>query len=141
MPAWEEVRAHLRSRYQLVVDDAEWVGMVWAFTYRDLTIEQRLKVERVATEAGDWLVVRAAVCPANKIDPLDALRFSARLAIGGLIVAGEMCYLRTTFPMKTVTYEDLDRAIEYIARETARLSDPRINSSDKSSVPFTLYDD
>ena len=139
MASWGDLREHLRARYELAADQAGWVGMVWTFTFKDLALAQRVKVEHALSAAGEWVRVLAAVCRADRIDAAGALRFNARLNVGALVVDGDMCYLRAVLPLDTLTLRDLDRAIELVARETARLRDPKAGGGE--AALFTPYED
>jgi hypothetical protein len=140
MVSWDEVRAHLRAKYDLLVDEAAWAGMEWTFRHDDVVVRQRLKVERAAALGCDWALVIAAVCHADKIAPLSARSGSARLAIGSLAVDRDRCYLRAALPLDTLSLSDLDRAIEVVARESARLRDPAL-PGEKQAASFGHYDD
>jgi hypothetical protein len=137
MSTWEEIREHLRARFELVEEHPEWVGMVWTFTYEGRALTQRLKVECMARE---WVLVLAAVCKADGINAASALRFNARLAIGALAIGGDTCYLRALLPLDTMDFRDLDRTIAFVARETARLRDPGFPSPE-AKLLFTQFAD
>jgi hypothetical protein len=137
MPSWEDIRSHLRARYVLVSDQDTWVGMEWTFTHAGAVIKQRVKVERFMAFGSDWALILAAVCNADRIHALSALRFNARLPIGSLAVERDKCYLRAALALDTLSYRDLDRAIELVARETARLRDPRPRGD--KSTPFVSH--
>jgi hypothetical protein len=136
LPTWPEVHEHLVSRYQLLVAGDDWIGVSWAFTRGTEVIEQRVKIERGRAFANDWLVIRGAICLAERIDPVDALKFNARLALGALVLDDGRCYLRVTLPMDSLQWRDLDQAIEHVAREAARLRRPRVSHGPSAFKPF-----
>jgi hypothetical protein len=140
MPTWDDVRAHVRSRYRLVKDEPDWLGMVWTFVHERKKFQQRVKVERIAVNGADWVLVLAAICKADKIDAAGALRFNARLAVGSIGIERNMCYLRGSLPVDTLVLRDLDRLIEVVARETARMRRPG-GADVKGRAFFTIYED
>lgn len=135
MATWREVWLHLRSRYQLVVEQPTWLGMEWTFTWQNLVVTQRVKVEH----AGDWVIVLAAVGKAVEVDAPGALRFNAKLMIGALALSDEMCYLRAALPLDGLSLAHLDRTIEVVAREAARLRDPKPSAA--PAKLFSTYED
>jgi hypothetical protein len=132
--SWREVWSYLRVRYQLLVEEPTWIGMEWTFTYQNLVVTQRVKVEH----AGDWVIVLAAVGKAAEVDAPGALRFNAKLMIGALAIAEDMCYLRAALPLDGISFPHLDRTIEVVAREAARLRDP--NPAQPAKL-FSVYED
>jgi hypothetical protein len=140
MATWDEVRKHLRAHYLLVVEEADWVGMEWTFHHDEKVVTQRVKVARVVAFGADWVLVFAAVCDADKLAALSALRFNARLPIGSLAVEHDRCYLRAALPLDTLSFGDLDRTVTFVARETARLREPEL-PGEKQASTFAHYDD
>jgi hypothetical protein len=140
MATWEEICTHLRTSYSLVVVESGWLGMEWTFTHQGAVLRQRVKIERSTSYASDWVLVMAAVCRSDALDAAGALRFNARLAIGSLAIEGATCYLRAALPADTLVVRDLDRTIELVARETARLRVPsRLDAG--TATLFTHYED
>jgi hypothetical protein len=140
MPSWDEIRTHLRATHALVVDKTTWAGIEWAFAYDGAAFKQRVKIERAIAFQSDWVLILAAICNADQISPMSALRFNALLPIGGLVVEHGRCYLRAALPLEALSFRELDRAIELVAREAARLRHPGVPTVKHARV-FTHYDD
>lgn len=121
MPTWEETQIYLRSRYRLIKDEADWLGMEWPIDCEGETVMQRLKLERIAAWDEPWLLLRSAICDESKLDARGALRYNALIAIGSLMIENGRCYLRATLPLMELTWAQLDRAIEFVAREATKL--------------------
>ena len=141
MPSWDEIRAHLLHRHAVVSDGAHGVGLVRRFRPPETAaaLEQRIKVERAVAHDSDWILIRAAVCAAHRIDAPSALRWNALHAVGTLAIDGAYCILRTALGLDSLTLRDLDRALEVIARVAVGMRDRARTAPE--TLPFTPYED
>ncbi len=115
--SWQELHAHLRAKYVLAREEPDWIGLIWRFTRDSVLIEQRVKIELATAFECAWIVVRSPICLAGDINAEGALRLNGRLSIGALVTFNDRCYLRATMPLGTLNLADLDRTLEFIARE------------------------
>ena len=135
MPTWDELRESLRGCYAILRDESNWIGMAWTFRAGEVEVEQRLKIERVFAFESEWILVYSAVCAADKIDAVSALRWNSLVAVGTLAIDGNYCVLRHTLPLANLACETLDLVIENVAREAARLGRP----AGHNELPSEIY--
>jgi hypothetical protein len=121
MPTWKETQEYIRSRYRLVKDEEDWIGMEWGSSVDGRWMTQRLKIERISAFAQPWLLIRSALCAEDKIEARSALLYNARLSVGSIALENGRCYLRAAMPLDNLTWPHLDEAIELVASEAAKL--------------------
>lgn len=121
MPTWEETQTYLRSQYRLIKDEVDWLGIEWSISCDGEVARQRLKIECVHAWDEPWLLLRSAICDESNIDTRGALRYNALIAIGSLMIENGRCYLRATLPLDKLTWAQLDRAVEFVVRESTKL--------------------
>ena len=68
-----------------------------------------------------WLLLRAEVCGERAMSPTAALRHSARLLLGGLVLSGNHYVLRHTLPLSGLDVLTLEFTLDYVVREAASL--------------------
>ena len=135
---WNDVQAFVRKHYVLQQDQAQHFAMDFelpdpkaeAGSTRPAMDEASLassvvrlhgQLLQTGEDAPKWLVLRAEVCGERAMSPLAALRHSARLLIGALVLSGNQYILRYTLPLSDLSLPTLQHAIEYIAREAGSL--------------------
>lgn len=131
MPTWDEAQGYQRTKYRLIRDEPNWLGMEWQTASEISDGEPAthcLKIECISAFERPWLLLLATICAEDNIDVRSALRYNALLAIGSLAVDSGRCYLRAALPLGTITWAELDRAIEFIASEATKLRRPREDS-------------
>ena len=117
MTDWTALCEHIRQRHPTVRLEPHWLGV-------ELAVEGsgvRVKLERVTAFEEPWLLVLAAIGSDRHVDATAALRYNALTAVGALVIENERCYLRAALPLAEATLAALDRTIDFIAREAARL--------------------
>jgi hypothetical protein len=92
------------------------------FTGRDRSRwPQEVSVQVDERPDGSWVVVAAAVCGRALLDPDRALRHSAGLGVGALVIAGDTYLLQAALPAEGLAPERLRRVAWLIGHEAARL--------------------
>jgi hypothetical protein len=94
---------------------------MWAFFDGQIDVKQSVRIEPVAVQGKPWLALAAGVCERGAIDPALALEHNAKIAVGCLAFVGPFCVLRHTMPLDSLTDPDLDRALEFVPHEAARV--------------------
>jgi hypothetical protein len=136
MTTWSEVQAHIRSHYRLQTDTLQHFILAWQI--EDLALEDRaagaspappsplgqpvvqgVHGQHLTVGDKDFLVLRAEVASDRVMSPLQALRQSARLLLGALVLNGNQYVLRYSTPLRSLDLDDLDYALKYLAREAA----------------------
>ena len=110
---WNEIRQHLRGRWNLATDEAEWCGLI--------VDAQRVAIKPTVGLPRPGVIVAAQVCPDGRIDPRDALRYNGAARRGALMLEGPALVLRQLLPMDVVDVEELDATIEGLMEEATRL--------------------
>jgi hypothetical protein len=135
---WDELVARLRASAQVIVDRNDLLTII-------ADLEQPVCIERGQLDDQTWVVLTAGVCERAKLDYERALRRSAGMATGAIVLIGEMCYVRHAAPIATLEWDDFVRVMQVLAAEAVRL---RGSLDDKSSPlmryiesPFTHYID
>ena len=123
--SFPDVQAHLRSRYRLQKDEAQSFLLGFAFDPQgpqSLAAEplvQGVYGQLVTVDGRAFVVLRAEVCSDRALDPQAALLHSAKLIVGALSLMGNHYVLRYSLPLSSLALDDLDYALEYLAREAA----------------------
>lgn len=116
---WTDLRAHLRTKYHLAVDEEQCVGLHWRFA--GATDVQREFITPVIVQGRPSAEIVANVVAASAMSAHEAMLLNARIAFGALCIADGFYLLRAVLPLDGVTFEVIDRALELIANEAARL--------------------
>lgn len=117
MTDWSDLALYVGAHYQVVKREPHWIGVEIVFEAGNV----RIKLERVTAFEEPWVLVMAAVCSEMHVDAMAALRYNALIAVGAVVVENERCYLRTALPLDELTASTMDRAIDFIARESLKL--------------------
>lgn len=135
---WNDVQAFVRKQYVLQQDQAQHFAMDFelpdpkaeAGTARPAMDEASLassvvrlhgQLLQAGEEAPKWLILRAEVCGERAMSPTAALRHSARLLMGALVLSGNQYVLRYSLPLSDLSMPTLQHVLDYIAREAGGL--------------------
>lgn len=138
MASWTDVLTFVRGQYVLQEDQPQRFTLVFALpstgsdgdTVRPALDEasQAAAVVRLhgqLLQSGEgalpWLIVRAEVCGERAMSPTAALRHSARLLLGALVLSGSQYVLRHTLSLSDLTLPTLQYVLEAVAREAGSL--------------------
>jgi hypothetical protein len=117
MTDWNDLSLHICAQYRAIKSEPHWIGAVLTFEAGEV----RIKIERVTAFDAPWVLVIAAICSERHVDAPAALRYNARIVAAALVVENQRCYLRAALPLDEISVAALDRAIEFIARESLEL--------------------
>lgn len=121
MTGWDDLSQHVLAHYHVVKVEPYWIGIELAFEVGGQSTSVRIKLERVTVFDSPWVLVIAAICSEKHIDALGALRYNALIAVGGLVVEHERCYLRAALPLDELGKVALARTIGFVAHEALKL--------------------
>lgn len=141
--SWAELQSHVRTRYRLQRDEANYFVMGWQIEAPSpaagpsrspvdaLIAEQAalgsplpvqgVHVQLLTAQERSFAVLRAEVCSERALAPREALLHGTRLLVGALVLSGNHYVLRYALPLGAVQEADIDFALQYIAREAAVL--------------------
>ncbi len=147
MSTWSEVQSFVRKRYLLQQDEPG--SFVMSFQLPSLSaspgaegasaagsvalplLDDASQAAAIQTLHGQhlvggegkpsWLLLRAEVCGERALSPTAALRHSARLLLGGLVLSGNHYLLRHTLPLSGLDLATLEFTLDYVVREAASL--------------------
>jgi hypothetical protein len=119
MATWDETKAHLRARFKLFRDEAELVMLSWTFEGDPVVQGQSIELRPAFGEP--HAVILCDVVARAQMDPAEALAHNMTLAIGALAHDGDRLVLRHVEPLADLPFPRLDRAVELLAHEAARL--------------------
>lgn len=136
MTGWDEVRGYLRGKYEVALEEPQRLGLVWKLSRATPAIDQLETVELVHAFGAPHVLVASDVAREDALSPLDAMMHNAKLAIGALALVGHRYQLRAVLPIAGVAPSVLDRALEFVAHEAARLRTRCV----QPPVPAPYYD-
>jgi hypothetical protein len=119
MPTWEETKKHLRERFKLLREEPTWITMGWTFEGEAHVQEERIELRQAVGEP--HILILCDVVGVDQMEPRDALAHNMTLAAGALALVDNRVVLRHVAPLEDLRFERLDRWVELIAHEAARL--------------------
>lgn len=117
--SWDAVREHVRGKFHIAVDEPGRLGLVWTFAQMDG--RQRQHLEPITAFGIPHVLITANVATTQILRAYDALLHNAQLAIGALCVQDGFYLLRVVLPIDGVDLAVIDRSLEFVAHEAARL--------------------
>src|SRR6188768_1017903 len=118
MPTWSETQAYLRGKYLIASEDEGSLELLWELgTPPEQSLIQRTRVERRRAFKEPWLLIVGECCAESALDPREALRHNAKLGLATLALDGQGYIVRHAAPLETLSFADLDRALEFVALE------------------------
>jgi hypothetical protein len=122
VPNWSDVQAHLRGRYKIAAEDDRGLDLYWELgAPPDRSLLQRTRVELRRAFGEPWLVIVGDVCAEAALEPREALRHNGKLSLGALALEGQGYVMRHGARLATLTWDDLERALEFVAVEASRV--------------------
>jgi hypothetical protein len=119
MPTWDETKEHLRIRFKLLREEPTWISMGWTFEGEDRVQEERIELRQALGEP--HLMILCDVVGVDQMEPREALAHNITLAAGALALVDDRVVLRLVHPLEDLRFERLDRWLELVAHEAARL--------------------
>ncbi|MFN0246636.1 MAG: hypothetical protein ACKV2T_06990 [Kofleriaceae bacterium] len=123
MATWEQTKSHLREKFLLAVDEPAWIGLGWKFKAKNGVddVVQRQRIELAQAFGQPHVIVMSDIVPVEKVPERVVLVHNMTLAIGAIAISEGVYVLRAVLPLDGVSFEHLDRVLEYVAHEAARL--------------------
>jgi hypothetical protein len=118
---WIELVAHVRERWKLAIDAQDRLGLLWSIGEGPNVEEQRELVELIHGGGVPYVRITADVTREEKLSPLDAVRHNTTLAVGALALDRQTYVLRAVIPLDVLSTQALDRSLELVAHEAARI--------------------
>lgn len=119
MGDWEALRTHLRDKFHIAVDEPNRLGLVW--TFPNAEGPQRQYIETVTAFGAPHVLITANVATTHVMKAYDALLHNTQLAIGALCIQDGFYILRVVLPIEGIDRAVIDRSLEFVAHEAARL--------------------
>src|SRR5688572_6985145 len=119
MPTWEETKDHLRQRFKLLREEPTWILMGWTFEGEPRVQEERIELRQALGEP--HVLIACDVVGVDQMEPSEALAHNTTLAVGGLALVDGRIEPRHVHPLEDLRIERLDRWLELLAHEAARL--------------------
>jgi len=139
MHGWGDVRAHLSSHYRIASRDDAAVVIVWSFPNGDIEVRQAVEIRLAAAGREPWVEVSAVIAPLSAVDARRALAHSATIFGAAVATVGGAAVIRATFRLASLDLADLDRAVEAVPHEAARLRCARELDTDSGPAVFAAY--
>ena len=121
MPTWIDVQTYLRGKYKIAAEDERYLELFWDLGTPEQPLLQRTRVILRRAFDEPWLTIVGDVCAEAALEPREALRYNPKLSLGALALDGDGYVVRHAARLATLTWDDLDRALEYLALEASRV--------------------
>ncbi|MFN0253210.1 MAG: hypothetical protein ACKV2T_40425 [Kofleriaceae bacterium] len=118
---WDELLAHVREQWKVAIDARDRLGLLWTIGEGASAEEQREMVELVHRGGVSYVRITADVSPEDSMSALEAVRANSTLALGALALDRHSYVLRAVLPLDALTTTVLDRSLELVANEAARI--------------------
>jgi hypothetical protein len=122
LTTWAAVVEHLRRQFRLDRVEPGLVALSWSFTDGEQAVVHRQLVREGHSGGELFVVITAEVDASDTLSPIDALRHNGTMAAGALVLDEDQYVLRHGLPAAELSSTALDRALELVAHEAARLS-------------------
>jgi hypothetical protein len=119
MTDWTTIRAHMRTKFSLELDSTEGVSLTW--NLESGAVQQKQWLHPVQAFGLPHLLVICAVCDERQLPARDAIRHNNSLAAGSLALGPHGYVMRAVIPMDALSFAALDRMLEMMAHEAARI--------------------
>jgi hypothetical protein len=116
---WDELVTHVRETWRVAIDSRDRLGLLWTIDERG--DEQREVVELVHSNSVPYVRITADVTHEDDLSALEAVRVNASLSLGALALDRHTYVLRAVLPLDALTSQVLDRSLELVAHEAARI--------------------
>jgi len=125
MATWSETRAHLKKTFTIAAEDAEWIGLGWKFksvrTTEDVLQRQRIELAQALGEP--QLLITCDIIEVHRVPMRVALEHNATLAVGAIAISNDWYVMKHVMPLENLDFAQLNRTLEFLAHESARLRD------------------
>lgn len=126
MPSFAEIKQHVAAHYKLLQpgDRAPAQSFTVGFRFETAPGNPAAQVVHAYEEVHGqdaWLVAYSDVCPADFIDPTEALSQNAKLLVGALAIREGRCMVRHSWSLRTVDLTEISRGLQYLALGSAAM--------------------
>lgn len=118
---WDELVTHVREQWKVAIDSRDRLGLLWTIGAGADAEEQREMVELVHGGGVAYVRITADVAGEDDLSSLEAVRVNMTLALGALALDRHNYVLRAVLPLDALTTHALDRSLELVAHEAARI--------------------
>jgi hypothetical protein len=138
MATWDEVRAHLRLRWQVVHDEPTNFAVSARVPVATGEMQQAVGMAPTQLDGNPWLSIIGELFPEAALTPRGALVYADRLLLGAIVLRDDRYLLRSGVPLSGLALDALDRHLAILVREAVRL---RVNligpsSADRAASAF-----
>jgi hypothetical protein len=121
MATWKGLRSYINSKYTVATDQPEF--MMLGFDLGGGRSQQVI-VRKLMLGDDEWAEIASPVCAVGSIDPLEALRTSGQVVVGGLALADwdeSLVVFRHSFPIKNLDEEEFEIPFQVVTTHADRL--------------------
>lgn len=133
---WDELITHVRGRWKVAIDSKDRLGLLWIIGEPPEVEEQREMVELIHGAGVPYVRITADVAREDALSSLDAVRHNTTLAVGALALDRSTYVLRAVLPLDVLSTQALDRSLELVAHEAARIR----HDAKRAIVPLPYVD-
>lgn len=105
MATWDDVKQHLRSKFQIMQEDRSFVVLNFALNQNRA---QRIVISAFEAMNKRWLLFRSRICERARLDPEEALRRNSSFAVGFLALSEGFYEVVYTVQMDTLEIDELE---------------------------------
>jgi hypothetical protein len=121
MATWSEVSAYVAGKYRVGRSEPTWFSLLWDFGQPQDPVRHEVRVEQIEAFGEPWLLCLSRVCAEPLLDAKEILARNALLAIGSIALVRGTYIVRHPIRLSTLSFEELDRALLFVAREACAL--------------------
>ncbi|MGE0400622.1 MAG: hypothetical protein AB7T06_28185 [Kofleriaceae bacterium] len=121
MPTFDEIREHIKSKYKVAMDEPGWLGLAFSFTLDGRDVVQRERVEPATALGKPAVLMWSDIISHDKVPHKVALQRNGTFELGGVAISADLYVFRVVLPLDGLSFDTLDNAMVYVAREAARL--------------------
>jgi len=131
---WEGVKQAILNAHPKARDAGDEVLLILAFGVEDETQRVGVRVSNGTTAEGPGILVLSKVCSRTQLDPSMALRHGMTLGVGAFALADETYVLRHVMQLADASPERIERVLQLLAHEAARLKTSLSRRVDEGQV-------
>lgn len=140
MATWDEVRAHLRSRWRVEHDTPTELAISFKFVIGAGEMHQALVVTPTQVEGAPWLAILGDLFPESSLSPRGALVYADRMPFASIVLRDDRYLVRFGLALSGLGLDSLDWHLGIVAREAVQLRANLLGpSADKVARAFGNY--
>lgn len=138
---WTCIVEHLHATHEVTDEWATACDVALEVPLAEGATRQIVTVEHGSVGGAPWLMLRATVGPQDRIDGREALRHNGTLAIGALAIEDGLHVIRHGVCPAGIGVDGIDRLIEHVGHEAARLRQRGKPASSPHFAAFAAFAD